>query len=127
MTPSCTRFCRSFGGTPSTALACLSLSVRLCIWLNHLKFRWLSDGNQGVLNNRIGFRRVFFISTADRRLYLGFPIPCRRFEEEIHSPSVTSNLAPNFISLHHCHSTGSIATPHSAGTSGKEAEHITPV
>jgi hypothetical protein len=30
----------------------LSLRVRLCIWLNHLKFRWLFDGNQGLINNR---------------------------------------------------------------------------
>jgi hypothetical protein len=37
---------------------------------------------------------------------LGSPVQCRKFEEEIHSLSVTSNLASDFNSLHHCPSTG---------------------
>ena len=35
----CTRLCRSSGATPRTALACLSFSSTLCMWVYNLYFK----------------------------------------------------------------------------------------
>jgi hypothetical protein len=52
------------------------------------------------------------------------PLSCCRIQHgKFHSPSVTSNLAPNFKTLHHCPSTGSRASPHNADTSEKKSGH----
>src|SRR5262249_11934904 len=47
-TPACTRFCRTFGGTSSTTLACFNFSCRLGIMTSIAIY--ILDGNNGRRN-----------------------------------------------------------------------------